>query len=55
VSVLASFLFSAIYLHVIAKRDERGEETSGVVLACVAMVVALAVFVLVSTGANGLV
>lgn len=44
-SVFVSFALSPVYLAVLRRRDERNEESSGFALSVVAMVVALAVFV----------
>ena len=54
-SVLVSFLLCVAYLRVLRRRDERNKETSGIALACVAMAVALFLFVLVACLAPALV
>lgn len=48
VAVVASFASAPVYLKVLRARDERGSDTSGLVLHVVALVVALAVFVAVA-------
>ncbi len=48
VAVVASFASAPVYLKVLRARDERGSDTSGLVLHVVALVVALAVFVVVA-------
>ena len=46
-SILVSFLTTPIYLRVLRRRDERNKESSGTSLACISMLVALAVCVVV--------
>lgn len=47
VSILVSFLTTPIYLRVLRRRDEKNKESSGTSLACISMLVALAVFIVV--------
>ena len=48
VAVVASFATAPIYLKVLRARDDRGTDTSGLVLHIVALVVSLAVFLIVA-------
>ena len=53
VSTVVSFALSPVYLWILRTRDERNEETSGFTLSCVAMLVAVVVFVLVAAFGMG--